>query len=73
MGMVRNTIIGLRKAFNIAITKATIMAVVKPSMLTPGIKYWAITIAKLDTNILKKNIFYILLNMNCKNNQLSVI
>lgn len=57
IGMVSSTIIGFKKALSIAITKATIIAVVKPLILTPGIKYCAITIAKLDTNIFIKNIF----------------
>ena len=50
MGIVRITKMGLRIALRKASTKATIMAVRKPSIYTPGNKYDVTITAKAETN-----------------------
>ncbi len=56
IGMVSTMMMGFKKALSTARTKATKTAVRKPSTLTPGIKYWAMITAKLETRIFNKNI-----------------
>jgi hypothetical protein len=59
IGMVRIIIIGLTIAFKKANVAAKIMAVIGPSMCTPGSIFAATNMAKVDITILKIKFIFV--------------